>query len=89
MYLTLILVLILGGCASGKATFIEGGAKSLAVVEVGMTGGRITINGPFKFCSEPAVMNGDREKEVSTSICAGLVGSMNDSDENESEDDQS
>ena len=83
MYAILILVLALGGCASAKAIFIEGGDKAMAVIEVSMTGGRISINGPFKYCSEPAVMNGDREAAVPDSVCAALLNPVNDSDEKE------
>ncbi len=83
MYAMLVLVLALGGCASAKATFIEGGDKSMAVVEIGMMGGKIVINGPFKYCSEPAVMGGDNATAVPDSVCASLLYPVKDSDEKE------
>ena len=76
MYVMLVLVLVLGGCAATKAVYMEGGKDSMAIIEASMTGGRITLNGPFKYCSEPAVTDtGENgQKEVPTSICTGLMG---------------
>ena len=75
MYLLLILVLVLGGCAAGKATYIKGGDKAMAVIEASMTGARISINGPFEYCSEPAItqVDGDGQAAIPDSICAALM----------------
>ena len=75
MYAMLILVLVLGGCAASKATYMEGGENSMAVIDVTMTGAKISINGPFKYCSEPAVTDtgANGETAIPTSICTGFM----------------
>ena len=74
MYAMLVLLLLLGGCSAAKATYMKGGDNSMAVIDVTMTGAKITINGPFTYCSEPAVMATDPQTAVPDSICVTLIG---------------
>ena len=60
MYAMLVLMVLLGGCASGKVIYMEGAENASATIEVSMTGGRVMRQGPFKYCSEPTVVNETR-----------------------------
>ena len=73
MYLVLGLLLVLSGCASGKAIYIEGEKDAKVVIEVSMTGGRVSLDGPFKYCSEPALAGGEAGTPIPDSICAALM----------------
>ena len=66
------LSLFLVGCTASKAVYIQGGDKANVTIEASMTGGRVTLNGPFKYCSEPAVIT-DNGKFAPDSICASLL----------------
>ena len=72
----LILIMLFVGCASGKMIYMKGGKDAKAVIEASMTGGRVSLDGPFTYCSEPAVTDtgANGQKEVATSICTGLMG---------------
>ena len=72
----IILSLLLTGCVSSKAIYIKGEDGAKAVMEVTMSGGRISLDGPFTYCSEPAVVNGDNGKFSPDSICAALLEKM-------------
>jgi hypothetical protein len=60
--LCVLMLGVLGGCAH-KTIYLEAKEGSTAVIEADMTGGRITITGPFKYCSQP---NGT---EKDSSVC--------------------
>ena len=74
MYLALAFLVVLGGCASGKAIYIEGEKDAKVVIEVSMTGGRVSLDGPFRYCSEPALTGGEAGAPIPDSICAALMG---------------
>ncbi len=69
--LIIAMALFLGGC-SQKLVYIMGEEKAKAVIEASMTGGRISMDGPFIYCSEPAIV-GDPGVEVTTSACIGII----------------
>lgn len=71
-----LLVVFLGGCASQKLVYLRGSDKAKAVIEVTMTGGRISLDGPFEYCSEPAVV-GEPTVAVADSVCIAIVGELN------------
>lgn len=65
------LVLSVAGC-SQKLVYIMGEEKAKAVIEASMTGGRISMDGPFIYCSEPAIV-GDPGIEMTSSACIGII----------------
>lgn len=50
IYLVAVL-LLLSACAP-KATFIQGGQGSSVQIEASMTGGHISLTGPFVYCAD-------------------------------------
>lgn len=44
-------MLLLSACAP-KATFIQGGHGSSVQIEASMTGGHISLTGPFVYCAD-------------------------------------
>jgi len=71
-----MLVMFLGGCASQKLVYMRGADKAKAVIEISMTGGRVSLDGPFEYCSEPAIV-GEPSVAVSDSVCIAIVGELN------------
>ena len=71
-----IVCIFLGGCASQKLVYMRGSDKAKAVIEVSMTGGRVSLDGPFEYCSEPAVV-GEPTVAVADSVCIAIVGELN------------
>ena len=56
-----------------QAIYIEGEKDAKVVIEVSMTGGRVSLDGPFKYCSEPALAGGEAGTPIPDSICAALM----------------
>ena len=73
--LTLILTFMLTvGCVGGKAIYIQGDKGANATIEVSMTGGRVSLQGPFKYCSEPVIADSDNDILIPDSVCAAILG---------------
>jgi len=54
LIIMIAMAMTLGAC-SGKIVYIMGKEKAKTVIEASMTGGRISMDGPFIYCSEPAI----------------------------------
>lgn len=50
-YLLLLFQILVIGCTP-KATFIQGGQGSSVQIEASMTGGHISLTGPFVYCAD-------------------------------------
>lgn len=51
IYVIASVALLLSACAP-KATFIQGGQGSSVQIEASMTGGHISLTGPFVYCAD-------------------------------------
>lgn len=50
-YVAIMALLLLSACAP-KATFIQGGQGASVQIEASMTGGHISLTGPFVYCAD-------------------------------------
>ena len=67
------LALVTSGCVH-KVVYMEGGENTHAKIEVGMMGGSFVLDGPFRYCSEPATTGGE---VIPDSICAAVTSPAN------------
>lgn len=73
LQLILVVLLFLPGCMN-KAVYVTGEKDAHGMIEVGPTGGRITLQGPFVYCSEPVLT--ERGESRPSEVCSRLMKEM-------------